>query len=72
MQQPLLKGKQDTMSEKNKTKKIFKETKGKETEKKKKRQGVHLGRFSGYAPGHNPPLKAAWAPAGLVAWKTKP
>lgn len=38
----------------------------------KKRQGVHLGRFSGYAPGHIPPLKAAWAPAGIVAWKTKP
>lgn len=39
----------------------------------KKRQGVHLGRFSGLILlGHIPPLKAAVAPAGIVAWKTMP
>lgn len=68
MQQPLRRGKTQCQRKKNKRDKRKRNRK----KKKKKRQGVHLGRFSGYAPGHNPPLKAAWAPAGLVAWKTKP
>lgn len=40
--------------------------------RKKKRQGVRLGRFSGLFSWSHSPLKAAVARSGIVAWKTMP
>ena len=53
--------------------KSMKRNKPKENKKKTKRDKVSILEGSaGYSPGHIPPLKAALAPSGIVAWKTMP
>lgn len=50
----------------------------KQTKKENKKQNQKRDKVSilegsaGYSPGHIPPLKAALARSGIVAWKTMP
>lgn len=55
-----------------------KQTKRKKFQKEKNKNKIKRDKVSilegsaGYSPGHIPPLKAALARSGIVAWKTMP